>query len=84
MKHKLKTLPVPFTAVWEGEKNFEVRLNDRDYKVGDMLRLCEYDFEHGYYGREISALVTYLIELDEFLPVKGYVGMSIKLISKGL
>lgn len=35
--HELKTLPEYFELVRKGIKNFEVRKNDRDFKVGDML-----------------------------------------------
>ncbi len=43
MNHPLKTWPGPFQAVWDGVKLFEYRVNDRDFKVGDMLALMEYD-----------------------------------------
>ena len=35
--HELKTLPEYFDAVFMGKKNFEIRKNDRDYKVGDYV-----------------------------------------------
>jgi hypothetical protein len=37
--HELKTDPDVFDAVIEGEKKFEIRINDRDYQVGDDLCL---------------------------------------------
>ena len=40
--HKLKILPNYFNAVKEREKTFEVRKNDRDYKVNDIIKLEEY------------------------------------------
>lgn len=40
--HELKTWPDFFTAVRKGIKTFEVRENDRDFKVGDALVLCEF------------------------------------------
>lgn len=39
--HTLKTDPEVFAAVLSGEKTFEIRLNDRDFKVGDALHLLE-------------------------------------------
>jgi len=42
-RHELKILPVHFDAVEDGVKTFELRLNDRDYKVGDVLWLKEWD-----------------------------------------
>ena len=35
--HELKTRPVQFDAVMRGEKTFEVRRNDDDFRVGVRL-----------------------------------------------
>lgn len=57
--HDLKILPEYFDAVQKGIKNFEIRRNDRDFKVGDILRLREW--YHGKYtGREITKRVQYI------------------------
>lgn len=37
--HELKTWPDFFRDVADGRKKFEIRKDDRDYKVGDLLRL---------------------------------------------
>ncbi|MDR5756980.1 DUF3850 domain-containing protein [Caballeronia sp. LZ035] len=39
--HELKTDHEPFSAILSGEKTHEIRCADRDFKVGDMLRLKE-------------------------------------------
>lgn len=43
MTHELKILPMYFQAVWDGKKTFEVRKNDRGYKLNDILILKEWD-----------------------------------------
>ena len=42
MIQHLKTLPDYFQAVIDGKKPFEIRENDRDFKVGDRVILEEY------------------------------------------
>lgn len=38
---ELKTDPLVFAADYEGTKTHQIRLNDRDYRVGDILKLRE-------------------------------------------
>lgn len=49
---ELKILPEHFAAVKRGVKKSELRYNDRDYAVGDMLILREYTGTE-YTGRRI-------------------------------
>ena len=53
--HELKIKPVYFEAVKEGIKTFELRKDDRNFKVGDILLLREW--EHKYSGRKIKKKV---------------------------
>lgn len=41
--HELKIWPRYFDDVLSGAKRYEVRINDRDYKVGDRLVLLEWE-----------------------------------------
>jgi hypothetical protein len=83
MIHHLKTWPEYFKAVQSGKKPFELRKNDRNFQVGDVLMLHEYDPEIGLNDMSIgSALrleVTYIFEDDgTFGLEKGYCIMGIK------
>ncbi len=56
----LKTKPRYFDLQLQGMKNFEIRENDRDFQVGDILCLEEY--KKGYAGRFIHVEITCVIE----------------------
>ena len=43
--HHLKTWPKYFNEVHWGQKTFEIRRNDRDFRQGDFLALEEWDPE---------------------------------------
>lgn len=62
--HKLKLFPEYFDAVANGIKTFEIRKNDRDYKVGDTLRLYEFDPEEE--ARTCDVAVTYILTHEDF------------------
>lgn len=78
--HELKTWTRFFDAVADGRKTFELRKDDRGFKVGDVLRLRDYDpVEGAYTGGQIDVVVTYVTDaspLDCLAP--GYVCMGIK------
>ena len=74
--HLLKILPEYYQAILKGEKRFEVRFNDRNYKKGDFLYLCEHDGKD-YTGHAISVEVTYLLDNPDYCK-EGFVIMSIR------
>lgn len=62
-EHNLKTWPAPFVDTWKGEKTFEIRKFDRDYKVGDVVRLFEYyPTPNRFTGRYVRARIEYVME----------------------
>jgi hypothetical protein len=76
--HYIKCWPKFFDAVARGKKPFEVRKNDRDYRVGDQLVMYEWDPEaakereaEGYSGREVRGTITYIMDAGTF---EGAVG----------
>ena len=75
-QHDLKILPEYFEAIVKGEKNFEVRFNDRNFAMGDILLLREHDGNR-YTGRQITTEVTYLLDNPDYCK-EGYVIMAIK------
>ena len=76
--HHIKLGASFFAEVESGEKTFELRKNDRDYKKGDILEMME--FKDGKNtGRIVRVLVTYI--LTEFTGLEdGYCIMAIKLM----
>jgi len=41
--HNLKTWSYWFKKIKSGEKKFEIRFNDRNFKIGEVLHLMNYD-----------------------------------------
>ena len=41
--HEIKIKPKYYVDVITGMKTFELRENDRDYQVGDVVKLMEWD-----------------------------------------
>lgn len=90
-EHLLKLNERYYEAVANGIKKFEIRKADRDFKVGDTLRLRKIESEHKYLtdadldksiSNEIVAKVLYILYHNDFpdgIP-EGYCVMSIKVI----
>lgn len=78
MVHELKIAPNYFEKVVSKEKSFEVRYNDRDFKVGDILKLMEY-VDGSYTSQSIYVKVTYILREFEGLQ-PNFVVLSIELI----
>ena len=72
-KHFLKITPKYFLDLDSGRKTFELRKNDRDYKVGDMLVLREWFFG-SFTGNELSFEISYILkDVPEYGLKHGYV-----------
>lgn len=80
MTHELKTWPEYFSPVSWGLKTFEIRNNDRNFMIDDILHLREYKPETEVYtGREIKVIVTYVLRGGEFGLMDGFVCLGINL-----
>ena len=79
--HDLKVWKLFFEDIWTGKKKFELRKNDRNFQVGDTLRLFEYDHQLGENTERSTVMrVTYILgnEAVEFGLKPGYVIMGIE------
>lgn len=73
MQHQLKISSKYFDAVNEGIKKFEIRKDDRDYQVGDVVQFLEFD-DGKYSGRKSDpVVVVYVLRNAEKYGLKpGY------------
>lgn len=70
--HHLKTETEYFQAIERGEKKFELRKNDRDYKKYDMIYLEEV-VEGRHTGRKLPQLtIKYILNGGKYGLEKGY------------
>ena len=60
--HELKIIPEFFHAIMFEGKNFEIRINDRDFEVGDQILLREWDVLCSYTGNYIKARIKYIYQ----------------------
>lgn len=76
MTHELKTVNPFFDDVYTGKKDFEIRKNDRNFKVGDRLKLVE--FEKGKVGKR------YVLKDVKYILTGGQYGISYDYVILGL
>jgi hypothetical protein len=74
--HELKILPQYYKKVSSGEKRFEIRKDDRNFKIGDLIRLSEFNKE--YTGRDCLVEIIYKLDGGNYGLEKGYCILSIK------
>lgn len=78
MIHELKTWKEFFVMVFCDSKKFELRKNDRDFKLSDELLLKEWDNEkQEYTGRILHRRIDYILKGGQFGLEEGYVIMGI-------
>lgn len=79
--HRLKIWPEYFQAVVSGKKTFEVRYNDRDFRINDTLILEEYEpHSNTFTGNTVKVRVSYILYGDDEGPfglASGYCIMGI-------
>jgi len=65
MKIEKKTSPPFFQQILDGEKTFEVRLDDFECKLGNILVLKEVDNNGKYTGRIIEKKIKYVLKTKD-------------------
>lgn len=72
--HDLKILPEYFEPVLQGTKTFEIRCNDRNFQVGDLINLHEFsEATNTYTGRIIHRKISYI---TDFMQKPGFIVFS--------
>ena len=81
-KHKIHYLKLEqpyYDDVLYGYKTFEIRKNDRDFKVGDLLSLHEYSHKlQTYTNSWIGVVIKYI---SDYAQKDGYVVLGIEKIT---
>jgi len=81
--HYLKCWPKYFAQARSGLKPFEIRKNDRDFTIGDVLVLMEWlPDEKRFTGRDIYRRVISIVHGGQFGIRKGYCVMGLKSMRK--
>lgn len=63
MIHDVKSWMHFFMAIKQGAKVHDLRKNDRNYNVGDVMLYREYDFVRGRFtGNTLEAEITYITD----------------------
>lgn len=79
MLHKLKLKKKYYKISEQGLKNFEVRKNDRNYKIDDLLLLCEINDELKFTGNSHLKQICYILDDSDFVK-EGYVILGVEII----
>jgi hypothetical protein len=73
--HELKCWPQHYGPLWNRVKPFEIRKNDRGFKVGDVLLIREWCPDRSEYtGHHCYRHVTYV---TDFAQREGYVVLGL-------
>lgn len=83
--HELKCWPALFTPLVEGVKTCDLRFDDRDYQVNDILILHEwYPDIQEYSGRVAWARVLHILKDESFGLKPGWAALSVEVFKISL
>ena len=84
--HELKTDPLVFAESWNDKKRFEIRKDDRNFEIGDILVLKETKYtgeemKNGkplfYTGFELKVKITYKLPVGSYGLEKEWTVLSV-------
>lgn len=82
MRHEVAVWPDKFKSIKDGSKTFIIRVNDKDYSVGDVLHFRELNPETKFYSRQEALYEVIYIEgykdSQNNVVKRGHVAMAIK------
>lgn len=59
--HRLKSVPDTFDPIESGERTFDIRLDDRGFKIGDLVQFVRWDEARQMAGRTVRKRIVYLL-----------------------
>lgn len=85
-EHRLKCVGPHYEEVASGRKTFEIRISDRNWTVGDVIRLREFkEFEDGtggdFTGRECCREITHILLGPIYGLATGWVILSLAVVA---
>lgn len=88
--HTLKTVGPCWDAVERGEKRFEVRINDRFFQPGDIVRLRRIDEDGTYTTRDGKSFTTkdmdfkigWILQGGQFGIAPGYIVFQLEPVNQ--
>lgn len=85
--HSMKSWTHLYQAIASGQKTHDLRKNDREYVIGDIIELKEFDFVKGEYtGDTCLVEITYITSSEtpcafsSSVLENGYSILSVKLV----
>lgn len=76
--HSLKIKSEHYINVINGAKTAEIRYNNRNYQVDDILNLNEIDSLGNFTGNNCSVIVTHVLDDNQYLQT-GFVMLSFRM-----
>lgn len=73
--HELKTVSPYFEAVRDGKKTFEIRKNDRDFSMGDIVILRHFEKDGTY--SNCPLIIKQIGFITDYEQKPGYVVFSL-------